>query len=423
MKELYDMSVLANVIGWNTATAPTEDLYEAEAFFHKLYQKELVKFINQNPMHPISIFNNDEANIDEQLKSEYFEKSQKLWKKYLSMKKTQSPADSEYFNLFDDVIEVTQRYMEAAGYTHPTQLTDAHIGSPTQIKKIVQRLAYYSLDFLEKKPHNTVNGLPQYTMDDVTDLLDDFEEVEYKVSDKNGSFMTPLDKDNARMHIASNKDDMFDTMSSVTHELGHALYQVRVLNKNTDIGKIGQCVSLSLHESSSIFHEISLTGIDNKVTKNRNNIKRLGADKIHYILHIWLRMVIEDMLFSGEITARDIPEVWNELCVQYLGMEPKDDWEGFLQDVHWNSGAFGYFHSYAIGFFNAVNMYVRNKHLLTDDMVHNVEKVLLPEIKRFYGDYNEYSYDILDDMYSDEDMNEYYDFIMKHFHYCDEGVD
>lgn len=423
MKNLYHMSVLVNVIGWQCATDPTDDLYKAEALFNEIYQKELLKCVDQNPMHPISIFNSNEVQIDPQLKQEYFELSQKLWQKYLKMKETKQSPDDEYFNMFDDMVEVSQRYMEAAGYTHHTQLTDSRIGSPRQIELIVQRLAYYSMDFLKRKPHNTIQPVASYTMDDVTSLLDNFDEVEYKVSDKNGSFMTPLDKDNARMHIASNKADMFDTMSSVTHELGHALYQTRVLNQNTDIGKIGQCVSLSLHESSSIFHEIALTGIDNKVTKNRNNIKRLGADKIHYILHIWIRMVIEDMLFSGEITAKQIPSVWNELCGQYLDMEPSDDWEGFLQDVHWNSGSFGYFHSYAIGFFNAVNMYTRNKHLLTDDKVYNIEKVILPEIKRFYGDYNEYSYDILSDMYSEESMGTYYDFIMNSFHYCDEGID
>ena len=34
---------------------------------------------------------------------------------------------------------------------------------------------------------------------------------------------------------------------------------------------------------------------------------------------------------------------------KYLGITPPDDSVGVLQDVHWSSGAFGYFPSYTIG--------------------------------------------------------------------------
>ena len=33
----------------------------------------------------------------------------------------------------------------------------------------------------------------------------------------------------------------------------------------------------------------------------------------------------------------------------YLGLSPDTDREGVLQDVHWASGAFGYFPTYALG--------------------------------------------------------------------------
>jgi carboxypeptidase Taq len=34
---------------------------------------------------------------------------------------------------------------------------------------------------------------------------------------------------------------------------------------------------------------------------------------------------------------------------EYLGIEPPNDAEGVLQDVHWSMGSFGYFPSYALG--------------------------------------------------------------------------
>ncbi len=55
------------------------------------------------------------------------------------------------------------------------------------------------------------------------------------------------------------------------------------------------------------------------------------------------------MLISGEVDVKDLPKIWNEKMVEYLGIEPKDDAEGVLQDVHWSVGMFGYFPTYALG--------------------------------------------------------------------------
>ena len=41
--------------------------------------------------------------------------------------------------------------------------------------------------------------------------------------------------------------------------------------------------------------------------------------------------------------------MWNDRFEQYLGIRPKNDAEGCLQDVHWSFGLFGYFSTYALG--------------------------------------------------------------------------
>ena len=57
---------------------------------------------------------------------------------------------------------------------------------------------------------------------------------------------------------------------------------------------------------------------------------------------------MEKLIVNNEIALEDIPQKWNELYKEYLGVIVPNDSEGVLQDVHWSSG-FGYFPSYAIG--------------------------------------------------------------------------
>jgi Zn-dependent M32 family carboxypeptidase len=177
-------------------------------------------------------------------------------------------------------------------------------------------------------------------------------------------------------------------------------------DKNTEVGKIGGMLSISLHESSSIFHEMVLGNINFNIDPSaRYNVRRLGADRLHYILHIYIRTKIEHEIFVNNLTARQIPDLWNSLMKEYIGLVPQDEWEGFMQDVHWASGAFGYFHSYAIGMLNAVDMMqsprVIEKLKYVDDSDYKkiIEDIILPEIENRYGRFNEFSKDTFEQMY------------------------
>ena len=52
-----------------------------------------------------------------------------------------------------------------------------------------------------------------------------------------------------------------------------------------------------------------------------------------------------------------MPQLWNQKMVEYLGIEPKNDAEGVLQDVHWSAGLLGYFPTYALGSAYAAQIY------------------------------------------------------------------
>lgn len=47
--------------------------------------------------------------------------------------------------------------------------------------------------------------------------------------------------------------------------------------------------------------------------------------------------------------VEELPSAWNRAMKELLGIEPSNDREGCLQDVHWSEGLFGYFPSYALG--------------------------------------------------------------------------
>merc|ERR1711933_257633 len=84
---------------------------------------------------------------------------------------------------------------------------------------------------------------------------------------------------------------------------------------------------------------------------------RVEADEVTYPLHVIIRFEIETALIEGTIEVHDVPTIWNEKMKTYLGVEPADDAQGCLQDVHWSMGAIGYFPTYTLGAMSAVQIF------------------------------------------------------------------
>ena len=85
------------------------------------------------------------------------------------------------------------------------------------------------------------------------------------------------------------------------------------------------------------------------VNKAQPSLIRTEADELTYCLHVMVRYVIEKRLIGGTLEVKDVPETWNKLYKEYLGVDVPDDKRGCLQDSHWSGGSFGYFPSYALG--------------------------------------------------------------------------
>tara|TARA_B110000014_G_C20019229_1_gene528728 strand:- start:162 stop:695 length:534 start_codon:yes stop_codon:yes gene_type:complete len=76
---------------------------------------------------------------------------------------------------------------------------------------------------------------------------------------------------------------------------------------------------------------------------------RVDADEATYNLHIMIRYEIEKRLISGDIEVDELPDAWDEMYQEYLGISAPNHSLGVLQDVHWSMGAIGYFPTYTLG--------------------------------------------------------------------------
>jgi carboxypeptidase Taq len=159
------------------------------------------------------------------------------------------------------------------------------------------------------------------------------------------------------------------------HEAGHGLYR-QAIDPKYDGTLLGQPTSCGMDEAQARLWENmigrsrafwtfarrrmqKLLGGDNglavadeihdRINGVRPSPVRIDADEVTYNLHIILRFEIERELLAGGIDVEELPSLWNRRMEEYLGVYPRDDAEGILQDIHWADGCFGYFPTYTLG--------------------------------------------------------------------------
>ncbi|OFZ22305.1 MAG: hypothetical protein A2X94_02325 [Bdellovibrionales bacterium GWB1_55_8] len=188
-------------------------------------------------------------------------------------------------------------------------------------------------------------------------------------------FTTSFDADDVRITTRYEERWLPSSLFGIIHECGHALYEQGLPRRHMGT-PLGEAVSLGIHESQSRFWEnqvgrsrefwqyffpsakkafpkaLGTTKLDDfhfAVNAVRPSLIRVEADEVTYNLHIVVRYELEQALFSGDLSVEDLPEAWNSKMKNYLGLKPKKDSEGVLQDVHWSFGGFGYFPTYLLG--------------------------------------------------------------------------
>ncbi len=94
------------------------------------------------------------------------------------------------------------------------------------------------------------------------------------------------------------------------------------------------------------------------VSRVKPGLIRVDADEVTYPAHIILRFEIERDLLEDKWPLSELPTVWNEKMKSYLGLTTLgNDRDGCMQDVHWPSGAFGYFPAYTFGAVIAAHLF------------------------------------------------------------------
>lgn len=168
---------------------------------------------------------------------------------------------------------------------------------------------------------------------------------------------------------------LISCVSVILHEAGHALYEMGLPSHHYG-SPLGDAISLGIHESQSRWWEtrigqskpfwrhylplmketfkgkldhIDLETFYKGVNKVEPSFIRVEADEVTYPLHVILRFELECALIDGSLQVKDIPEAWNAKMKELLGITPKTNAEGCLQDIHWAMGGIGYFPTYTLG--------------------------------------------------------------------------
>jgi carboxypeptidase Taq len=180
--------------------------------------------------------------------------------------------------------------------------------------------------------------------------------------------------DDVRMTARYDRRDMRGGLFGAIHEAGHGLYE-QGLDARRVRSPLGGAISMAVHESQSRLWEnnvarsrafwkhwlprlkrahpqlkgVTLDGVHRAANEVRPSMIRVEADELTYNLHIILRYEIERDLIEGRLDVADLPDRWNAAMHELLGITPRNDAEGVLQDIHWAMGLFGYFPTYSIG--------------------------------------------------------------------------
>ena len=200
--------------------------------------------------------------------------------------------------------------------------------------------------------------------------------------------------DDVRITTRYDESEFLNAMQAVAHEAGHGLY-----NRHTPaewrqqpVG-ISQNMGMGIHESQSLSidmqlyrsrafweflapqvqkafgkagAEYSAENLYRNAVRAKRGFIRVEADEITYPAHVILRYRLEKKMIEGTLEIKDLPEAWNAAMKDLIGVTPPNDRLGCLQDIHWYSGAFGYFPSYALGAIIAAQLVDKMKRDIPD---------------------------------------------------------
>ena len=232
-------------------------------------------------------------------------------------------------------------------------------------------------------------------------------------------FTTSMSIDDVRITTRYEGKNFKASLYSTVHESGHAIYDLQI-DPSLEYTPLSRGTSLGIHESQSRFWEnfigrsrefikriyptlkANLPFVahhsEEDVYRYVNSVKpsliRVEADEVTYNFHIMLRYELEKKLIGGEMEVAEAPTVWKDLMEKYVGVRPRSDSEGILQDVHWSGGNFGYFATYSLGnviagmFYNRIQKDLDLKATVADGELSKVKDWLKEKLHKYGATYS-----------------------------------
>ncbi len=189
--------------------------------------------------------------------------------------------------------------------------------------------------------------------------------------------------DDVRITARYDTADFTSSLMGILHETGHALYELG-LPRAWRWQPVGRACSTSLHESQALLIEMQAGRSREFLTYAAPLLRaafrsndpawdaedlychytwvepsciRVSADEVTYLAHVIIRYQLEHSLITGQLSVADLPAAWGEAMTRLLCVTPPNDRLGCLQDIHWYTGAFGYFPSYILGAMIAAQLF------------------------------------------------------------------
>ena len=196
-------------------------------------------------------------------------------------------------------------------------------------------------------------------------------------------FATKIGPGDVRITTRYQRNFLPSALFGTIHEAGHGMYNQNLPAAHADT-PLGAPVSLGIHESQSrlwenligrsrafwegayprlraafpsVLDDVPLGTFVAAINDVRPSLIRVEADEVTYHLHVMLRFELERALVEGSLAVDELPGAWADKSRELLGIEPPDDRDGCLQDVHWSTGMFGYFPTYSLGTLASVQLW------------------------------------------------------------------
>ncbi|MEN1969388.1 carboxypeptidase M32 [Lentibacillus sp. N15] len=244
------------------------------------------------------------------------------------------------------------------------------------------------------KGHFPKENQRAFTLDVLQQMGYDFDSG--RLDDTIHPFAIGINLNDVRITTRYDEEDFRMAVFGTIHEGGHALYEQNI---SPELARtpLATGTSMGIHESQSLFWEnfigrskafwqshyksfesyapkhfntVALDDFYRAINEVKPSLIRIEADELTYPLHIMIRYELEKALMNDTIKVAELPHLWNEKMVEYLGINPTSDQDGVLQDIHWAGGDFGYFPSYALGYMYAAQFqHTMAKELNLDETV------------------------------------------------------